>query len=490
MGAFPTSDLPGHENLHKRVCASLDYCEESRNIEFKRSAPWTDLKLKIIKTAMAMANLRDGGLIIIGVSEQGDTWELAGIDEEHLSTFDPDVISSDFHRYASPHIEFTAVRVKHTNGRIFLAISVDEFDETPVVNKKAYDGEMRRGEMFVRKRGPVRTEPITDARDMHDALVLAAEKRAKRIIQTSKNIGLGSSVGGEQAHGDKILDTQDAGGIVTEETSQDVVTAAKPSNANAIDTAEVGFANEVVLMDKMRTLPALASIPRIRIIIRPEEYAPARISSISELWRTVEDVRIKRMGWDYPLLLRSDEYRSTGNNWIGAQAELSGGPQEWKMFQSGQFVHDMTIRGCSDSNRKAHEEWARHHHMVPPDSDWGSVVGYVGIEWTMITCALVVELASRLCQKGIIEGRCSIALSMESIQGTVLVADPRRAWHDTFIAKVPSLNNTWHYPVDALIADPISPPIDMAVWFFERYGWLEPPKEVIQKVIDDLRAGR
>ena len=42
---------------------------------------------------MAMGNLRDGGIIIVGVSERGETWDIDGISEEHRSTYDVDTIT-------------------------------------------------------------------------------------------------------------------------------------------------------------------------------------------------------------------------------------------------------------------------------------------------------------------------------------------------------------------------------------------------------------
>jgi predicted HTH transcriptional regulator len=69
--AIPTSDMPGHRALHDRVVAALDTCVESQSIDFKESAPWEALQFKIIRTALAMANLRDGGVVVVGVGERG-----------------------------------------------------------------------------------------------------------------------------------------------------------------------------------------------------------------------------------------------------------------------------------------------------------------------------------------------------------------------------------------------------------------------------------
>ncbi|HEX6087328.1 MAG TPA: ATP-binding protein [Thermoanaerobaculia bacterium] len=95
--AIPTSDLPGHRGLQDRVHAALDTCIESQSVDFKQSAPWNALEHKIIRTALAMANLRDGGIIIIGVSESGDRWERTGISDEDLATYEVDEVIDAIH---------------------------------------------------------------------------------------------------------------------------------------------------------------------------------------------------------------------------------------------------------------------------------------------------------------------------------------------------------------------------------------------------------
>ena len=43
---------------------------ELLSVEFKEAQPFSILKYKIVKAIMAMANQRDGGLIVIGVHKK------------------------------------------------------------------------------------------------------------------------------------------------------------------------------------------------------------------------------------------------------------------------------------------------------------------------------------------------------------------------------------------------------------------------------------
>lgn len=113
MGAMPDSTLPGHKQLHERVVTALDLCQESRDVDFKESASWSNLQIHIVRTSMAMANLRDGGIIVVGVSERGGSWSLDGISTQHLTTYDEDNVNDFVNKYASPTIRVELVRVLH-----------------------------------------------------------------------------------------------------------------------------------------------------------------------------------------------------------------------------------------------------------------------------------------------------------------------------------------------------------------------------------------
>jgi hypothetical protein len=192
MAAIPTSDMPGYRRLHERVINALDRCQESQGIDFKESAPWNSLKWRIITTALGMGNLRDGGIIVIGASERGQTWDLTGITNEHLATYDPDVIIDVVNKYSSPNIEMDIVLTKYKNDREFLSIQVNEFRDTPIVCKKnGPDGQgIIEGAVYVRPPGVARTTRVMDSSQLHDLLELAAEKRARRILEVSRRIGL------------------------------------------------------------------------------------------------------------------------------------------------------------------------------------------------------------------------------------------------------------------------------------------------------------
>jgi hypothetical protein len=189
---IPDSQLPGHRHLHDRVCTALDLCEESPNIDFKESASWGNLKWTIIKNVLSMGNLRDGGVIIIGASERNGQWQLPGITDVDLQTYDPDVILGQINAYVSPHANVRLVTVTHTNANRFLAVQIFEFDELPLVCKRnGPDGEgIIEGGVYVRPAGVPRATRITNADHMRNLLRLAAEKQARSMLEDAGRLGL------------------------------------------------------------------------------------------------------------------------------------------------------------------------------------------------------------------------------------------------------------------------------------------------------------
>ena len=190
---IPSSKLPGLTLLHDRALMALDRCQESQSVDFKRSCHWESIKLTVIESVLGMGNLRDGGVIVFGVAERGDSWGLSGISKEHLDTFDTDLVADQVNSYVSPHVNVT-LAVLEKDAKDFLVIEVQEFADTPLVCKKNGPSDSNtklvEGAVYVRPPGMARTTRVMKAEQMHDLLELAAEKRARRIIEVGRRVGL------------------------------------------------------------------------------------------------------------------------------------------------------------------------------------------------------------------------------------------------------------------------------------------------------------
>lgn len=195
--AFPTTQMTGYTDLKGRIELALSRCQEQPWLDFKESQPWETLRWRLIKTIMAMANLRDGGLILVGIAEKGTAWELAGIEPDDHTTYDYDEIIDQLGKYASPQVMVDIVVHDHDDGNRYLAFHVHQFKESPVVCRKNSPDNLKpkerlaAGDIYVRPTtGTPRTEKVTDAVRLHDLLELAAEFRARRMLEVGKRIGL------------------------------------------------------------------------------------------------------------------------------------------------------------------------------------------------------------------------------------------------------------------------------------------------------------
>ena len=109
---------------------------ESQRLEYKQSAPWSELKAKIVRTALAMANVRDGGLIVVGVAQVGSEFSAIGMSDSDLATYKADEIKAAINSYADPPVAMEWVTVMF-EGKTFGMLVIEEFDQFPVITKNA-----------------------------------------------------------------------------------------------------------------------------------------------------------------------------------------------------------------------------------------------------------------------------------------------------------------------------------------------------------------
>lgn len=187
MSPIPNSDLPGHRTLHLRTIAAVELCQEGQEIEFKESAPWEQLKTAIAKTAMAMGNLRDGGVTIVGVSQRDGRWSVSGITADHLATFEPDEMRQFVNKYASPPVHLDIVTVQ-VNGNTLLSIQATTTNPgRPLICCRDGDG-IAAGTIYVRPIGVAETRKPRTAGELDELLDRIAEYRAAQLLAQQRRI--------------------------------------------------------------------------------------------------------------------------------------------------------------------------------------------------------------------------------------------------------------------------------------------------------------
>src|SRR5687768_14675327 len=103
---------------------------------------------------MAMGNLRDGGLVCLGIAETRMVAMLPGLDATQASEWaNFDDVSDALARYADPPMAFRVRRLTLASGAEVVVIEVSEFEDVPHVCKRDYPEILQNGMTYIRPRG-------------------------------------------------------------------------------------------------------------------------------------------------------------------------------------------------------------------------------------------------------------------------------------------------------------------------------------------------
>ncbi len=172
---------------------------ENRRMEFKPPFRWNDkkvpfLKEKVIQTILGFTNTKDGGELILGVSEgqrnhKTSNIKLEGLTRKQFESFNYDAIKESVDKHASLTVNFELFEyIDPDNGKQFIIISISEFSEFPIICKrngqvvnKDNDRILRRGDVYCRSmRGRPSVIRVTEA-EMQEIIELAIDKGRRKL---------------------------------------------------------------------------------------------------------------------------------------------------------------------------------------------------------------------------------------------------------------------------------------------------------------------
>jgi len=169
--------------------------KEERYLEYKCSMVWTsdDTKVKIAKAMMAMSNLRNGGVIVIGMKEiKRGVWEPDAMTDEQVTSFTQDDIAQWVNDYAVPAIQFT-VEPFFLDKNKFVIIQVREFDSVPTICRKPKTlrgrEALKNGALYYRSNLKNESAPISSEEDMRELIAVAVGKGVARDIRHLQELG-------------------------------------------------------------------------------------------------------------------------------------------------------------------------------------------------------------------------------------------------------------------------------------------------------------
>lgn len=167
--------------------------KEQRYIEYKQSTSWSvgEFRAKIIKSVLAMSNIRDGGHIIIGMERQGDdTYVPKGMEQDHLNSYTSDDVMRAVAEYADPYASITVTKEKDNTGKNYVWIQIEEFKEVPVICRKPYGNILGGGKLYTRTYRVPESAEVPSSAEMREILTMAADKELKAFLRRSSAAGI------------------------------------------------------------------------------------------------------------------------------------------------------------------------------------------------------------------------------------------------------------------------------------------------------------
>jgi hypothetical protein len=188
----------------------------------------------------------------------------------------------------------------------------------------------------------------------------------------------------------------------------------------------------------------------------------------------VQAAAVQVRGWDYPHV--DHENRAQGSDSISSWIEWGEHLEYWQLFQSGQFLHLLGF--WEDRNESA--DWATERARHGRSSLVTGANDFMGI---LLTLTEIYDFAAGLALERVFGESCEVRIGLVDIQGRTLTSfDSRRHWTKAYQASAPTLQRPPQVEDTArLVSGCRELALDAAIWFYERFGWLDAPRELLER---------
>ena len=155
--------------------------------------PWSDRasQARIVKSILAMSNIKDGGWIVVGKEEQEDgIFVRSGMTEDHFNSYASDHVKTVVDNYADP-CALIDLEKREIDEERYVIIRVNEFDEIPVICKRSYPNVLQEGTIYTRTMGG-RPEsiPVPSQTEMREIIRMAVTKGVRRRFEEMREVGV------------------------------------------------------------------------------------------------------------------------------------------------------------------------------------------------------------------------------------------------------------------------------------------------------------
>ncbi len=420
LGEYPEREL---EEL-------LALGHESRSFEVKGPGNPGDLDdkpyvAKIAKAVIAMGNLRDGGLVCLGIDEPRMCEMQPGLSPEQVAAWiDYDLVQAAIARYADPPVSFEPGAVHLSADVDVVVLQVDEFDSVPHLCRRDFDRELAAGELYIRPAGMPRSARVPDSREMREVLELAIDKGVREFLRRTRAVGLGLT---------DLRSSEDADRAAFE--------------------AEVAEAWET----DSTTLERLRSLGHTDIAIRALPYEHERLGPAPREAMLAE-LAVRMRGWPLPYIDQREGIIRAGT-FIGQDITPTVVPhlEAWRLTTSGQFLH-----------RRALSTDMRDSPLLEPNDD--RATGAVALWDIVLYLVEVAELAARMA-RALDAELVEVVVELAGVAGRELISgDEREHVRPGLIVHRDRLSYQRQFKTAALLADARHAGITLAQGILRQFG--------------------
>lgn len=329
----------------EEVQAIVEYGHETPSIEFKQDGSPTDKAFAalIARAAMALANRRDGGHIIIGLADGDPGGSSSGMIDVNVEAWvTHDDTMARLNTYADPPMSLEIAERALADGRRIVLIQVAEFDTVPILCNRDYPGKLVKGELYTRSLAKPESSRFVTQNELRVVLELATQKQLRRFVETSRHAGVDI-------------------GLPYVTTDDDLFAEQSSAASRQLGAEDLGA--------------------RFEIKIRPQYFDQRRIA-YEDLDAVVSRCKVEANGWQFPT---EPQVINRGDDWVEGKNSWRARPDHWRLTQSGflYVVQPLPVQYGVDND------------YFGADTE---PAGHIPVWWIIAIITLILELAARFQQ--------------------------------------------------------------------------------------------
>jgi len=421
----------------------LELGHELRHLEVKAPGGLDDnlLVARVARAVMAMGNLRDGGLVCVGIDDGQIAAMQPGLTAAQLADWtDFDRVSAALGKYSDPPIFFETHTFALSSGADVVVLEVEEFERDVHVCKKSFQGVLVDGHTYVRPRGQPRSVlPPTsaDMRELHD---LAVDKGVREFVRRAG-----------------------AAGVPLNATTPPTAATGEADRSAFEAEWELAWAAPSVVNAPAPQAAAIPTPANFDVAIRPGPYQAERLTP-AQLDPFVVEHAVRLRGWPVPMVSPSDHLQRHGT-WLAQDSQSIFHIEAWRLFTSGQFVQRRVL---ATDVRDADELRAEDPRAT----------GAVALWDVLLYVVEVVELGARMATRLGCE-TVTFEVSLRGIAGRELISgDRRRHLYGPYLSAADSFSAARTLDVPDLLTDPRTIGVEVAQRILRQFG-IDVPDQVL-----------